>query len=316
MDYLSGKLRAAVIQAGSVVMDREASTEKAVALIGKASSMGAKLVLLPEAFIPAYPRGLWLGSKIGSRSSRGREDFLRYWRNSVPIPGPTIHQLSRAADEHDVYLCAGVVERDQEHGGGTLYCTIVYFGPDGSYLGKHRKLKPTGSERLVWGEGDGSTLTTFDTPYARVGGLICWENYMPLARTAMYMKGIHLYLAPTADQRERWQATLRHIALEGRCFVLSANQYLTRSMYPADLSCYQELEEEPEVLSRGGSAIVAPDGSYVADPVWDREEIIVADLDLSLVPAGRFDFDAVGHYARPDVFEFRVRGESSREGTG
>ncbi len=308
MDDLNGTLRAAVIQAGSVVMDREATTEKALHLIGEAARRGAQLVLLPEAFIPAYPRGLSLGSKIGSRSPQGRQDFLRYWENSVPIPSHTTRELSRAARESGVYLCAGIVERDAEHGGGTLYCTIVYFGPDGSYLGKHRKLKPTASERLIWGEGDGSTLTAIDTPFGRVGGLICWENYMPLARTAMYMKGVHIYLAPTADQRQRWQATIQHIALEGRCFVLSCNQYLTKSMYPEDLSCYHELQDESEVLSRGGSAIVGPDGEYIAGPVWDREEIIVADLNLDAVPASRFDFDVVGHYARPDVFEFRVRG--------
>ena len=307
MTELTGNLRVALVQAGSVVMEREETTAKAVRLVGEAAAKGAKLVLLPEAFIPAYPRGLSLGSKIGSRSPGGRADWLRYWQNSVPIPSDTTASLARAARDNSVYLCAGVIERDADHGGGTLYCTIVYYGPDGSYLGKHRKLKPTAAERLIWGEGDGSTLTTIDTPYGRVGGLICWENYMPLARMAMYLKGVHIYLAPTADQRERWQATLRHIALEGRCFVLGCNQYVTKSMYPSDLASYHELAGEPEVLSRGGSAVIGPDGEYVAGPVWDREEVIIADLDLSAVPASRFDFDPVGHYARPDVFELKVR---------
>lgn len=303
---LSSTIRVAVVQAGSVVMDREATTAKAVSLIKQAGAQGAKLVLLPEAFIPAYPRGLALGSKIGSRSPEGRQDWLRYWQNCVTVPGETTAALSAAAREASAYVCAGVVERDADYGGGTLFCTILYFGPDGSYLGKHRKLKPTASERLIWGEGDGSTLTTIDTPYGRVGGLICWENYMPLARTAMYQKGVHIYLAPTADQRERWQASMRHIALEGRCYVLSCNQFLTKSMYPADLACYGELAAEPEIMSRGGSAIIDPFGEYVAGPVWDREEIIIANLDMSRVPASKFDFDVVGHYARPDVFRLIV----------
>lgn len=303
---MPSSVRAAVIQAGAVVMDREATTAKAVKLIKEAGARGARLILLPEAFIPAYPRGLALGSKIGSRSPQGREDWLRYWQNSVAVPGETTSALAAAAREAAAYVCAGIVERDTEHGGGTLYCTILYFGPDGAYLGKHRKLKPTASERLIWGEGDGSTLTVVDTPFGRVGGLICWENYMPLARAAMYLKGVHIYLAPTADQRERWQASMRHIALEGRCFVLTCNQYLTKSMYPADLACYDELASEPETLSRGGSAIIDPYGEYLAGPVWDREDILTADLDLKAVPASRFDFDVVGHYARPDVFRLLV----------
>lgn len=306
---LQGTLKVAVIQAGAVVMDRAATTAKAVELIGEAAAQGAKLVLLPEAFIPAYPRGLSLGSKIGSRSAAGRRDWLRYWQNSVPVPSETTEALAGAAREHGVYVCCGIIERDTAHGGGTLYCTVVYYGPDGSYLGKHRKLKPTAAERLIWGEGDGSTLTTFETPYGRVGGLICWENYMPLARAAMYQKGVHIYLAPTADQRERWLATLRHIALEGRCFVLGCNQFLTKEMYPKDLACYDELADEPEVLSRGGSAVIGPDGEYLAGPVWDREAVIVADLDLEAVPASRFEFDPVGHYARPDVFKLIVNEE-------
>ncbi|MDP2871820.1 MAG: carbon-nitrogen hydrolase family protein [Bacillota bacterium] len=298
--------RAAVIQAGSVVMDREATTAKAVRLIKEAGAKGAGLVLLPEAFIPAYPRGLALGSKIGSRSPQGRQDWLRYWQNCVAVPSETTAALAAAAREAAAYVCVGVVERDADHGGGTLYCTILYFGPDGAYLGKHRKLKPTASERLIWGEGDGSTLTVVDTPHGRIGGLICWENYMPLARTAMYEKGVHIYLAPTADQRERWQATVRHIALEGRCFVLSCNQFVTKSMYPRDLACYDELAGEPEILSRGGSAIISPFGEYLVEPVWDREEILITDLDMSFVPASKFDFDAVGHYARSDVFRLTV----------
>jgi nitrilase len=198
------------------------------------------------------------------------------------------------------------MERDSDFGGGTIYCTLLYFGPDGRLLGKHRKLKPTAAERLVWGEGDGSTLTVVDTEYGKVGGLICWENYMPLARVAMYGKGVSIYLAPTADSRESWQATMRHIALEGRCFVLGCNQYVEKSMYPKDLPGAEELGSQPDVMCRGGSVIVSPLGEVLAGPLWDREGILYADLDLGEVARAKLDFDAVGHYARPDVFQLTV----------
>jgi nitrilase len=265
-------------------------------------------VLFPEAYIPAYPRGLAFGTKVGSRSASGRKDWLRYWNSAVAVPGDTTRALADAARKAGVYLVMGIIEKDGDYS-GTLYCSMLYFGPDGSLLGKHRKLKPTGMERLIWGEGDGSTLPVLDTPFGKIGGLICWENYMPLARTAMYAKGVQIYLAPTADDREVWQSTLRHIALEGRCFVLSCNQYVTKSMYPADLACSDDLESEPELMSKGGSAIVGPLGQYIVEPVSGREEIIIADLDMSLIAESRLDFDVVGHYARPDVFQLLVNEE-------
>jgi nitrilase len=200
----------------------------------------------------------------------------------------------------------GVIERETRGTKGTLYCTILYFGPDGALLGKHRKLKPTAAERLIWGEGDGSTLTTVETPFGRLGGLICWENYMPLARAALYEKGVELYVAPTADSRDAWQATLRHIALEGRCFVLGCNQFVTKSMYPSDLPGIEELAGQPEIMCRGGSAIVSPLGEVIAGPLWDAEGMLYADLDLGEIIRARFDFDVTGHYARPDVFRLLV----------
>jgi nitrilase len=203
-------------------------------------------------------------------------------------------------------VCVGVIERDSTYSGGTLYCTLLYLGPDGSVLGKHRKLKPTAAERIIWGEGDGSTLTTVATPFGRVGGLICWENYMPLARMAMYAKGVEIYLAPTADGRERWQATLQHIALEGRCFVLGCNQHARRDMYPTDLETAEDLAGWPETLSPGGSAIYGPLGECLAGPLWNEEGILFADLDLGAVARGKFDFDVTGHYARPDIFRLLV----------
>jgi nitrilase len=214
--------------------------------------------------------------------------------------------MGEAALAAGVHLCVGVVERDSTYGRGTLFCTLLYFGADGTLLGKHRKLKPTAAERLIWGEGDGSTLTVVDTPLGKVGGLICWENYMPLARMAMYGKGVEIYLAPTADARERWQSTLQHISLEGRCFVLGCNQYVHRDMYPDDLEIKDELLAWPEDLCKGGSAIYGPLGECLAGPLWDEEGVLFADLDMSAIPRSKFDFDATGHYARPDVFSLEV----------
>ncbi|NHK30594.1 MAG: carbon-nitrogen hydrolase family protein [Asgard group archaeon] len=306
-------VKVAVIQDSSVIMEKEASIKKVNDLTQKAAKGGAKIVLFPEAFIPAYPRGLSFGTKVGSRSEDGKKDFARYFKNSIETPGQDVKALGKIAKSNDVYLLIGVVERDAEFSGGTLYCTILYFGPNGKLLGKHRKLKPTGSERLIWGEGDGSTLTAFNTPYGKIGGLICWENYMPLARTAMYSKGVDIYIAPTADARERWQATIRHIAMEGRCFVLSCNQYVTKDMYPKDLACYDDLKDSPETMSRGGSAIIDPNGDYLAGPLFDEAGILFADLDLSLIPRSRYDFDVVGHYSRPDVFKLIVNENELKE---
>lgn len=300
------KLKVAVVQAAPVLFDREATIEKACRLTREAASQGARLVLFPEAFVPAYPRGLSFGSVVGNRDPRGRRTWEAYWTNAVDVPGPDTAALSKAAREAGVYLAIGVIERDNDSSCGTLYCTLLYFGPDGRLIGKHRKLKPTGSERLIWGEGDGSTLTVLDTEYGRLGGLICWENYMPLARMAMYGKGVEIYLAPTADARDTWQATLRHVACEGRCFVLGCNQYVTKSMYPADLAGIEDLADLPEIMCRGGSAIISPLGEVLAGPLYGTEGTLYAELDLAEVARGKFDFDVTGHYARPDVFRLTV----------
>jgi nitrilase len=306
--------RVAVVQAAPVVFDREATVDKACRLVDDAAAQGAQLILFPEAFIPAYPRGLGFGTVVGSRSSAGRRTWERYWANAVDVPGPVTQALGAAARKASAYLAIGIIERDpQPNGpcgarlsGGTLYCSLLYFGPDGELLGTHRKLKPTGAERLIWGEGDGSTLTVLNTPLGKIGGLICWENYMPLARMALYSKRVELYLAPTADARDTWQATLQHIACEGRCFVLGCNQYLTKEMYPSDLTGIEDLVDLPDVLCRGGSAIVSPLGQYVAGPLFDQEGILVADLDLADIARAKFDFDVVGHYARPDIFQLII----------
>jgi nitrilase len=283
MDKSFPLVKVAVVQAAPLLFDREATVAKACRLIDEAAHEGAQLVLFPEAFIPAYPRGLSFGTVVGSRSPQGRLTWQRYWANAVDVPGPATETLGKAAREAGIYLAMGIIERDSQFSRGTLYCTLLYFGPDGRLLGKHRKLKPTAAERLIWGEGDGSTLTVLDTELGRVGGLICWENYMPLARMAMYGKGVELYLAPTADQRDSWQATLRHIALEGRCFVLGCNQFVTKEMYPQDLEGLEDLAGQPQILCRGGSAIISPLGDVLAGPLYDEEGILYADLDLAEV---------------------------------
>ena len=299
-------VKVAVVQAAPELFDRQATVDKACSLIYEAAEGGAQLALFPEAFIPAYPRGLSFGMVVGSRSEEGREIWQMYWDNAVEIPGPATEALGTAVRKTEMHLAIGVVERDTQFSGGTLYCTLLYFGPDGSIIGKHRKLKPTAAERLIWGEGDGSTLTVLKTEIGVIGGLICWENYMPLARMAMYGKGVQLYLAPTADARDTWQATLQHIAFEGRSFVLGCNQFVTKEMYPPSLSEHPELAEQPEIMCRGGSAIISPMGEVIAGPLYDREGILYADLDLGEIVRGVVDFDVVGHYARPDVFQLIV----------
>jgi nitrilase len=298
-------VKVAVMQAAPVIMNGPATVAKTVELIGQAAASGAQLIVFPEVFIPAYPRGLSFGFLVGSRTEAGRRDWQRYFDNSVVVPGPETERIGAAAAEAGAYVAIGVTERDRLN--RTLYCTLLYFGPDGTLLGKHRKLKPTGSERLIWGEGDGSTLTVIDTPFGRVGGLICWENYMPLARAAMYQQGVRIYLAPTADFRDVWQSTMRHIAVEGRCFVLACNQYVEKSMYPDDLEYRFELDSQPEVMCPGGSCIVDPYGNYVAGPLLAEEGMLLADLDLGALTRTALDFDPAGHYDRPDVFQLTVR---------
>ncbi len=294
-------VRAAVVQAAPVVFDRARTLDKLRALVAAAAADGAELVVLPEAFVSAYPKGLDFGARVGSRTPAGREDFRRYWDSAVDVPGPDVDVIADCARAHRVHLVVGVIERD----GGTLYCTVLFLSPEGALLGRHRKLMPTASERLIWGFGDGSTLPVLDTPLGRLGAVICWENYMPLLRMAMYAKGIELYCAPTADDRDTWVATMQHVALEGRCFVLSCCQYSRRSDFPADYAAVQG-DDPDTVMSRGGSCIVSPLGKVLAGPRYDGECTLVADLDLDEVVRGKFDFDVAGHYARPDVFRLTV----------
>ena len=294
-------LRVAVVQAAPVVFDVPRTLAKLHDLTSDAGRRGARLAVFPEAFVSAYPKGLDFGARMGMRSAEGREDFRRYFDSAIDVPSSATAGLGEAARAANLFLVVGVIERD----GGTLYCTVLFFGPDGMLLGKHRKLMPTAMERIVWGYGDGSTLPVFDTDIGKLGAVICWENYMPLLRTAMYAKGIQLYSAPTVDDRERWLSTMRHIALEGRCFVLSACQYLRRSDCPANYACIQS-DDPATVLIRGGSCIVDPSGQVLAGPHFDGETILIADLDMAEITRGKYDLDVVGHYARPDVFRLVV----------
>jgi nitrilase len=295
------RVAAAVVQAAPVAFDVDATVAKVERLTADAATGAAGLVVFPEAFISCYPRGITFGATVGARSAEGRAWFRRYWESSVDVPGPVVDRLGGIAGEHGVFLVIGVIERD----GGTLYCTALFLGPDGALLGKHRKLMPTAAERLVWGYGDGSTLPVLDTAAGRLGAVICWENYMPLLRMAMYAKGVQIWCAPTADARDTWIATMRHIACEGRCFVLSANQFATRGDYPPDYPL-EDGGDADEVLCRGGSVIVSPLGDVLAGPAFGEETVLHADLDLDSIAEAKYDFDVVGHYARPDVFTLSV----------
>ena len=296
------KLLAAVAQTATVLLDTPATVERAVELMAEAARRGVQLLVFPEAFIGGYPKGADFHIYLGGRTPQGRSEFKQYLDAAVTMDGPELAQLAEAAGRHGLYVVVGIIERE----GGTLYCTAVYLGPDGRILGKHRKLMPTALERLVWGFGDGSTLAAVDTPWGKLGAVICWENYMPMLRMAMYQQRVAIYCAPTADDRDSWQATMRHIALEGRCFVLSACQHLRRAQFPAQ-QMNNRLPDAPEtVLMRGGSLIVDPLGKLLAGPVFDEDALLTAELDLSLIPMGQMDFDAVGHYARPDVFSLQV----------
>ena len=243
------KLIAAVAQTATVMFDTAATVAKAETLMAEAAARGAQVLVFPEAFIGGYPKGADFHIFIGARTPEGRQDFLKYYEAAVALDGPEIAQLAQAAGAHKLYVCVGIIERE----GGTLYCTAVYLGPEGTVLGHHRKLMPTALERLVWGYGDGSTLKAVDTPFGKLGAVICWENYMPALRMAMYQQRVALYCAPTADDRDSWISTMQHIAMEGRCFVLSSCQHLRRAQFPME-AMHNRLPDAPEtLLMRGGS---------------------------------------------------------------
>jgi nitrilase len=289
-------VKVAAVQAAPVFLDRDATTAKACGLIKEAGAGGASLVVFPETFVPTYPDWVW---RVPAWNDGAFVDRLRV--ESVAVPSPVTQQLGEAAAEAGTYVAIGVNEID----GATLYNTLLYFSPAGDVVGRHRKLMPTGGERTVWGMGDGSTFDVVETPFGIVGGLICWENYMPLARAAMYAKGVDIYVAPTWDNSDSWVATLRHIAKEGRCYVIGVSPLLRGSDVPAELRG-ETYGGDDDWMSRGFATIVGPDGDVIAGPLSETEEILYADIEPATIAAHRHYFDPVGHYSRPDVFHLSV----------
>ena len=304
MRDLKNTCRVAVVQATPVMFRKDKCLEKALRLIDEAAGEGAELIVFPELFIPGYPYGMTFGYTVGSRDKVGRLDWKRYYDNSLCVPGPETELLGQAAKEVHAYVSIGVSERGEDS--ATLYNSNLVFSPEGELLNVHRKLKPTGAERLVYGDANKDYFPITDTPWGPMGNLICWESYMPLARVALYQKGITLYISPNTNDNPEWQDTIKHIAIEGHCFFINADMVFTKEMYPKDLHCPQEIEQLSDIPCRGGSCVVDPYGHYVTQPVWDKEEIIYADLDMQQAIASRMEFDGVGHYARPDVLELRV----------
>ena len=299
------KVKVGLIQDSPVFFDLEETVQKVEKLTEKYAAKGCNLIVFPESFIPGYPRGFDFGAVIGSRTPEGRELYATYYENSLDLQGEHLKRLENLSRKLGVYLVIGATEKERAN--SSLYCSMLYISPTEGLLGVHRKIKPTGTERLVWAEGDGSSLVSFNTSVGRLGGLICWENYMPLARMSMYRKGLDIYIAPTADAREQWTVTMRHIALEGRCFVLGCNQYFTQSMYPEP---YRKLlDTSTEEICPGGSIIVSPLGEVIEGPLFGEPGALIADLDLREVTASRLDFDVNGHYSRKDIFTFDAKGQ-------
>jgi nitrilase len=293
-------VRVAAIQAAPIAFNKQKTLDKVVKLTAEAAAQGAKLVVFPESFVPGYPSGGFV-MPIGTRTPEQRALYAHIMDEAISVPSEDIDQLAAIAQENHVFLVIGVIEKVNK----SLYCTTLYFSPEGEYLGKHQKLKPTAAERTIWGDGDPATLKTYPSPWGPVGGLICNENYMPLARTAIYAQGVNIYVAPTLDDREVWPSLIRTIALEGRCFVISACQYAKRSDYPKEYDNFRG-DKADMVFNRGGSMIVAPLGKILAGPVYDKETILTADIDLAEVEKASLDFDVVGHYARPDALQLIV----------
>ena len=289
----------AALQIGSSPEGKAATLRNILSFEEKIRASGASLVVMPEALLGGYPKGEIFGTYLGYRLPEGREAYVRYYDNAIDVPGPETDELAGLSQRTRANLVIGVIER----GGNTLYCTALFFSPEEGLITKHRKLMPTGTERLIWGQGDGSTLPVIDTPAGRIGAAICWENHMPLLRTAMYAKGVQVWCAPTVDARDIWQASMRHIAHEGRLFLISACQVQPS---PKALGVDVPHWEEDLPLIQGNSVIVGPMGDVLAGPLKNETGLITARIDLSELTKARYDFDVVGHYSRPDVFSLSV----------
>ena len=300
------KIKVCLIQDSPVFFNKEKTLQKLESLVKKYAHDKCQLIVFPESFIPGYPRGFSFGATVGSRTTQGRKLYATYYENSINLNGADRQRLETMAQENNVYLVIGVTEQGENN--GSLYCSMIYISPTTGILGVHRKIKPTGTERLIWAEASGESLISCDTTIGRLGGLICWENYMPLARMSMYKKAVEIYIAPTADARDEWTASMQHIALEGRCFVLACNQYMTKSMYPAEY--LDQLTEEPELMCRGGSVIISPLGKIIAGPLYNESGALIAEIDLDEIAESKLDFDVVGHYSRDDIFKYEAIGQA------
>ena len=299
---------AACVQVEPAILDRAATLDRVAERTAEAVAAGADLVVFPETFVPAYPSSVWAKALAGWAEPGAEEAFALLHRESLELPGPDADRLGAIASEHGVWLVVGVNEVDPERP-GTLYNSLLYYSPQGELALHHRKLVPTNHERLVWGQGDGRGLRAIETQLGRIGGLICWENYMPLARFSLYESGVEIYIASTADDGDAWQATLVHIARESRAFVIAPCHFQRASSYPADFPL-RALLEGRDLLGRGGSAILAPDGSYLAGPLYGEEGILYAELEPDRLRQARQRFDPAGHYHRPDVLQLTVRDQN------
>ena len=296
--------RLALVQAEPVMFDKDACIRKALRYIEEASKEKAELIVFPELFIPGYPIGMNFGFSMGKRSEAGRIDWKRYYDNSLVVGESDFMALSDAAKAAGAYVSIGFSERDAVI--GTLYNSNAIFSPTGEYT-VHRKLKPTGSERLVWGDANRDYFPIMDTPWGPIGSLICWESYMPLARVALYQKGITIYLSPNTNDNPEWQSTIRHIAIEGKCFFVNSDMIVRKSSYPPDLRTSEDIQKLPEMVCRGGSCVIDPFGHELTEALWDEEGVIYAELDMQLAASCKMEHDAVGHYSRPDVLELLVK---------
>lgn len=301
MKDLEKFLKLALVQAEPILFDKKACIDKTISLIKETKKENPDLIVFPELFIPGYPVGMNFGFSVGKRDENGRKDWLRYYKASIVEGDEDFLKLKKCAIDLKSYLSIGFSERDKIS--GSLYNSNVIFEPDGSYK-IHRKLKPTGSERVVWADADKNYFPITKSPWGNMGSLICWESYMPLARVALYQKGITIYISPNTNDNPEWQDTIKHIAIEGKCYFINSDMIIKKSSYPKNLN--ENISHLPDLVCKGGSCVIDPFGHYLTKPVWDKEEIIYANLDMDLVKSSKMEHDPIGHYARNDVLDLKI----------